>query len=514
MTDSSMTSLNQDQQQRLQVIQDLRAGGIEPYGRRFDRTHSLAAAKEAFQAEESRMDEKEHFEWGACRLAGRLVSKRIQGKTAFGHIEDVSGTLQLYFRKDELGEDLFNLIKRLYAGDFIGVSGPLFRTRTGEISLRVQGLTILSKSINAMPEKWHGLTDIELRYRQRYVDLMANAEVRQTFLRRSRIMQAIRAEMTARGFLEVETPMMHPIAGGAAARPFVTHHNTLDMDLFLRIAPELYLKRLLVGGFDKVFEINRNFRNEGISIKHNPEFTMMEVYEAYGDMETMLDLTESLIVKVTATLFPDLQVPYQGRTINFGAPWRRLPMIDAVRTCTGMPELTFSGDREQAATAARKVGVHVDPKDTTAKILVRIFEEKVEETLLDPTFVVGYPKEISPLAKANAADPTLVDRFELFIFGREMANAFSELNDPLEQRQRFEDQLRQKAEGDDEAHEMDEDYINALSFGMPPAGGLGIGIDRLVMILTDSPSIRDVILFPTLRRKGDRPDDSDATPEG
>jgi lysyl-tRNA synthetase, class II len=506
--------LNTVQQQRLQVIEDLRREGIEPYGRRFDRTHSLAAAKAAFEEAEGQAETKEHFEWGTHRLAGRLTSKREQGKTAFGHIEDVSGTIQVYFRKDGIGEAAFTLLKRLYAGDIIGVEGPLFRTRTGEISLRAVTFTILSKSITPMPEKWHGLTDVEIRYRQRYADLLANAEVRQTFIRRSRLMQEIRHYMTNRDFLEVETPMMHPVAGGAAARPFITHHNALDLDLYLRIAPELYLKRLLVGGFDKVFEINRNFRNEGLSIKHNPEFTMMEVYEAYGDMRSMLELTEDLLCTVTASVFPDLQVVYQGETLDFSRPWKRLPMLEAVRQITGQPDLSFASPREQAVAAGKAVGIVADPGESTAKILVRIFEEKVEHTLRNPTFVVGYPKETSPLAKGNADDPTMVDRFELFIFGREIANAFSELNDPEEQRRRFEDQLSQRARGDDEAHQMDHDYVNALRYGMPPAGGLGIGIDRVAMLLTDSASIRDVILFPTMRPRGVGPQESEpAAPE-
>jgi lysyl-tRNA synthetase, class II len=327
------------------------------------------------------------------------------------------------------------------------------------------------------------------------------------------LIQEIRQYMTNRDFLEVETPMMHPVAGGAAARPFITHHNALDLDLYLRIAPELYLKRLLVGGFDKVFEINRNFRNEGLSIKHNPEFTMMEVYEAYGDMRSMLDLTEDLLCTVTASVFPDLKVVYQGETLDFSRPWKKLPMLEAVRQVTGQPGLSFASPREQAIAAARAVGIEADPGESTAKIIVRIFEEKVEPTLRNPTFVVGYPKETSPLAKGNADDPTMVDRFELFIFGREIANAFSELNDPEEQRGRFEDQLNQRAKGDDEAHQMDHDYVDALRYGMPPAGGLGIGIDRVAMLLTDSASIRDVILFPTMRPRGVGPQEPGSAPE-
>lgn len=499
MEDTS--DLNSVQQQRLQIIEELRKEGIDPFGCRYERTHTCKSACEEFEKAESENKGQEHFEWGRTKIAGRLVSKREQGKTAFCHIEDLTGRLQAYFRKDALGDTQFSILKRLYAGDIIGVEGPLFRTRMGEISIRVEKFTILSKSVNPMPEKWHGLTDVELRYRQRYADLMSNPEVRNTFVKRSHIIQMIRKLMTAKGFLEVETPMMHTIAGGAAARPFITHHNTLDMDLFLRIAPELYLKRLLVGGFDKVFEINRNFRNEGISIKHNPEFTMMEVYEAYGDMNTMIDLTEELLTTVAKEFFPDLKIPYQGETLDFSRPWKRLGMLDAVRELTGQNNLSFNSSVEEAKEAAKKLNISVEPGESTAKIIVRIFEEKIESTLKDPTFLVGYPREISPLAKASPNDKSMVDRFELFMCGREIANAFSELNDPEEQRARFEDQLRQRAGGDEEAHQMDMDYVNALRYGMPPAGGLGIGIDRFVMVMTDSASIRDVILFPTLRSK-------------
>jgi lysyl-tRNA synthetase class 2 len=497
------TSLSTVQIQRLQVINDLRAEGIEPFGRRFDRTHTTGTAKTAFEEFEKAAtgEHPEGLHLGNIKLAGRLVSKREQGKTAFGHIMDQDGKMQTYLRKDTLGDDVFNLVKRLYVGDIVGLDGELFRTRTGEITLKVKALTILAKSVNPLPEKWHGLTDVELRYRQRYVDLVANPEVRETFIKRSRIIQYTREFMNGRDFLEVETPMMHPIAGGAAARPFVTHHNALDMDLFLRIAPELYLKRLLVGGFDRVYEINRNFRNEGISIKHNPEFTMMETYQAFGDLQSMIELTEDLICHVTAKFFPDLQVTYQGKALNFAKPWKRLSMIDAVRQAIGMPELSWQSPRELVAAKTHELGVYVDGRDTVAGLIVKLFEEKVEGTLMDPTFIIDYPKEISPLAKGKADDPTLVDRFELFIYGREVGNAFSELNDPEEQKARFEDQIKQRAGGNDEAHQMDEDYVNALRYGMPPAGGLGIGIDRLVMVLTDSASIRDVILFPTLRRR-------------
>lgn len=493
--------LNQAQEQRLQVIEDFRKEGNDPYGARFDRTHNASEAKTFYENAEAEAEEKEHFRSSPVKIAGRIVSKRDQGKTAFCHICDQSGTIQLYIRKDAVGEENFAMIKRLYAGDIIGVEGPAFKTKTGEISIRVEKVTILAKSMNPPPEKWHGLTDVETRYRQRYVDMIANPEVRETFIKRSQIVQSIREFMTTKGFLEVETPMMHTIAGGAAARPFVTHHNTLDMELYLRIAPELYLKRLLVGGFEKVFEINRNFRNEGISIKHNPEFTMMEVYQAYGDMQTVLELSEEVICYAAEKMFPDLQIPYEDKVLNFQRPWKQADMVDLVREATGCQELSYDCPRELAAEQAKKLHVKVEAKDSSAKIIVKIFDEKVEETLIDPTFVIGYPTETSPLAKANAEDPSKVDRFELFIYGREIGNAFSELNDPEVQRKRFEDQISQRDAGDDEAHQMDTDYVNALRYGMPPAGGLGLGIDRIVMLLTNSSSIRDVILFPTLRKK-------------
>jgi lysyl-tRNA synthetase class 2 len=348
--------LNQVQEQRLQVIEDLRKEGIDPYGSRFDRTHSTAEAKEFFARSEAEAAEKEHFATAPVKLAGRIVSKRDQGKTAFVHISDQADKIQLYIRKDVLGEDAFAMLKRLYAGDIIGVEGPVFRTKTGEISIRAEKITILSKSITPPPEKFHGLTDVEARYRQRYVDLMSNPEVRETFIKRSQIIQNIREYMASKGFLEVETPMMHPVAGGAAARPFVTHHNALDMELFLRIAPELYLKRLLGGGFEKVFEINRNFRNEGISIKHNPEFTMMEVYQAYGDMESMMELSEEVLCYAASKIFPDMQVVYQGQKLNFSRPWKRISMLDLVREMSGCKELSYSCARELAAEQCEKAG--------------------------------------------------------------------------------------------------------------------------------------------------------------
>ncbi len=495
--------LNSTQEQRLQVINELRNEGIDPYGQRFDRTHSSIEAKEYYEnlAKDVSEEEKEHFTTPDVKVAGRIIGKRDQGKTIFMNIMDMVGRIQLYIRKDVLGEDNYAILKKkIYAGDIIGVEGGCFKTKTGEISIRVKTVTLLSKSINPLPEKFHGLTDVEMRYRQRYVDLIANPEVRDTLAKRSRIIKSIRDFMWSKGFIEVETPMLHPVAGGAAARPFITHHNTLDQEMYLRIAPELYLKRLLVGGFEKVFELNRSFRNEGIDTTHNPEFTMMECYQAYGNMETVLELAEAVICNAAEAFYKDLQVPYQGKVINLSRPWKRASMLQLVRDVTGCQELTYSSPREQLVELAKKLGVEFEVKDTAVKIMGKIFDEKIESTLIEPTFVVEYPKEISPLAKANREKPDTCDRFELFINGKEFANAFSELNDSEDQLARFEAQIEQRKAGDDEAHEMDADYVNALRYGMPPAGGLGIGIDRVVMLLTDSASIRDIIAFPTLKK--------------
>ncbi|PLX17929.1 MAG: lysine--tRNA ligase [Candidatus Muiribacterium halophilum] len=433
-------------------------------------------------------------------LAGRLVSKRGHGKTMFGHIEDFSGKIQFYIRKDEVGEDVFKFFKKFDIGDFIGVKGFFFRTKTKELTIRVQEFKLVSKSIQPMPEKFHGLKDVELRYRRRYVDLIANPEVKNTFITRSKIISLIREFMTKKDFLEVETPMMHPIAGGAAARPFVTHHNTLDMDLYLRIAPELYLKRLIVGGFEKVFEINRNFRNEGISIKHNPEFTMMEVYQAYADYKDMMELTEDIFNHVAKELTGSLEYEYQGEKISFKKPFARMTIVESIEKHAGI-KIGEEMDAEDIFEIAKGKGIDdADRKMSRGELINLIFEERVEEKLIQPTFIYKYPAEISPLSKNSPEDPRYVDRFEIFVYGREMGNAFSELNDPFDQQERFMNQINKRDGGDEEAHRMDEDYILALQYGMPNAGGLGIGIDRMVMLFTDSPSIRDVILFPTLRK--------------
>lgn len=481
-------SLSELKKVRLEKLQELQDTGIDPFGTRFDRDSFAGKITEEFET----------FEGQSVRLAGRIMSKRRHGKAGFADLQDLSGSIQLYFRKEDVGEEAYELFKKLDMGDILGVEGTVFRTQKGEISIHVQNFRYLSKSLNPLPEKWHGLKDVELRYRQRYVDLIVNPDVRQVFIKRSRIIQEMRSYLDARGFLEVETPMMQPIPGGATARPFITHHNTLDMDLYLRIAPELYLKRLLVGGLEKVFEINRSFRNEGISTRHNPEFTMLELYQAYADYEVMMELTEELISSIAQKVNGSMQVEFDGQIIDFTPPWRRLPMLDAIKEYTGLDFYTIKTDAD-ARQAAAGLGMKVEEKATRGELINEVFEAFVEEKLIQPTFIYGHPVEISPLAKRNPIHPEFTDRFEVFIMQREIANAFSELNDPIDQKERFQKQVEKRAGGDSEAHMMDEDYINALEYGMPPAGGLGIGIDRVVMLLTGSTSIRDVILFPTLR---------------
>ncbi|MDD3894605.1 MAG: lysine--tRNA ligase [Syntrophomonadaceae bacterium] len=481
--------LNELKKVRREKLQELREMGVEPFGQRFDRTAMTAEIHAQF----------EQMEGKTVRIAGRIMSKRRHGKAGFADIADISGSIQLYFRKEDVGEESYELFKKLDIGDILGVEGEVFRTQKGEISIHVRDFTYLSKSLNPLPEKWHGLKDVELRYRQRYVDLIVNPEVKDVFMKRSRFIKEMRNYLDNRGFLEVETPMMQPIAGGATARPFITHHNALDIDLYLRIAPELYLKRLIVGGLEKVYEINRNFRNEGISTRHNPEFTMLEIYQAYADYEVMMELTEEMISAVVEKVTGSMQVEFEGTTIDFKPPWKRLPMLEAIREHTGLDFTTILDD-EAARQAAQSVNLKVD-EGARGEIINEIFETFVEEKLVQPTFIYGHPVEISPLAKRNVEHPEFTDRFEVFIMQREIANAFSELNDPIDQRERFVKQVQKRAGGDAEAHMMDEDYLNALEYGMPPAGGLGIGIDRLIMLVTNSSSIRDVILFPTLRPK-------------
>ncbi len=434
------------------------------------------------------------------RVAGRIVAKRVMGKVSFLQLQDMSGRIQVMVQRDAVGEEAYREFRKGWdVGDIVGVEGTLIRTRTGELTVRAERLRMLTKALRPLPEKWHGLQDQEQRYRQRYVDLIVNPEVRRTFLVRSRIVAWIRRFLDERGFVEVETPMMQPIPGGATARPFVTHHHALDMDLYLRIAPELYLKRLVVGGFEKVYEINRNFRNEGLSSRHNPEFTMLEFYWAYADYRDLMDLTEEMLQGLAREVAGSTVVRYQGRDYDLGRPFRRVRLLDAILERNPGIEARALREAESARRVAERLGVPVEDSWGPGKIQLEIFEKTVEETLLDPTFVTHFPTEVSPLARRSAEDPFYTDRFELFLAGREIANGFSELNDYEDQAERFREQARQRAAGDDEAMYYDADFIRALEYGMPPTAGEGIGIDRLVMFFTDSPSIRDVILFPHMR---------------
>jgi len=436
-------------------------------------------------------------------VAGRMLAKRVMGKASFVQLQDRSGRIQLFLQRDALGEALYQQFKHWDVGDIIGAEGEVFRTRTGELSLRCDKLRLLSKSLRPLPEKFHGLTDTETRYRQRYVDLIVNSEVRDTFIARARVISYIREFMEAPGhdFLEVETPMMHPIPGGAVARPFITHHNALDCALYLRVAPELYLKRLVVGGLERVYEINRNFRNEGVSTRHNPEFTMLEFYWAYADYHDLMDFTEQMLRGLSERVLGSTAFDYQGTTIDFGQPFQRVDLLDAV--LQAFPELERDQHRDTAQ--LRKIADAHDIKHAPAwgwgKLLLELFEAKIEHKLTQPTFITGYPAEVSPLSRANDLDPEITDRFELFIAGREIANGFSELNDPEDQERRFRAQVSAKDAGDNEAMHFDADYVRALEYGMPPTAGEGIGIDRLVMLLTDSASIRDVLLFPYMRQE-------------
>jgi len=435
-------------------------------------------------------------------IAGRVMAMRRFGKATFLVLSDRSGRLQAYFKRDTLGEGAYDLfLSTVDAGDILWVEGTLFVTRTGELTVDAGRYRLLTKGIRPLPEKWHGLSDVETRYRQRYVDLIVNEEVREIFRRRARIVSFLREYLSRRDFLEVETPMMQPVAGGATARPFVTHHNALDMDLYLRIAPELYLKRLLVGGFERVFEINRNFRNEGISTQHNPEFTMLEFYQAYATFEDLMALTEDMLSSLAVETLGTAKFTYQGETVDFTPPWERITVSQAVARHGGVPEERLS-DEAFLREMAGRLGMPDAATTAPGNLLAAVFEEVAERKIAGPAFVTEYPIEVSPLSRRNDARPHIVDRFELIVRGREIANAFSELNDPMDQRSRFEEQLRRRERGDEEAHFMDEDYLRALEYGMPPAAGEGIGIDRLVMLLTDSPSIREVILFPQLRKEG------------
>jgi len=488
-----MEELNELIAQRIRKLEELHQAGVEPFGAEYYAEDHASELHDKFGSLPKETLEADPV---SCSLAGRIVAMRDFGKAAFAHIQDASGKIQVYFKKDKLG-DQFVLVKKLDIGDIIGLKGKLFRTKTNELTVEVEDLVFLTKSLRPLPEKWHGLRDIETRYRQRYVDLIVNPEVRQAFIKKSGIIKAIRDFLESNGFIEVETPMMHPIPGGATARPFKTHHNALGVDLFLRIAPELYLKRLLVGGFERVYELNRNFRNEGISTKHNPEFTMLEFYIAYRDYKFLMSFTEELIANVSEKTIGTLKIPYGAEVIDLTPPWPRISMMDALKQ-KGVPEEIFN-DGEKARAWAKANNIVMEGNAPLGKVLDEIFKEKVEPELIQPTFVIDHPIELSPLAKRKHDSPELAERFELFIASREIANAFSELNDPMDQRQRFMEQVTAKAQGDEEAHSMDEDFVRALEYGMPPAAGEGIGIDRFVMLLTNSHSIRDVILFPQLK---------------
>jgi lysyl-tRNA synthetase class 2 len=481
---------------RREKLEKLRAAGIDPYPRRFAFTHTAAEVKERFGGKTAEELEGERIE---VRVCGRMVALRIMGKASFLHISDGNERLQVHLRQDAIGEEDYALFKDCYeVGDFIGVDGHLFITRTGELTVAAEKLTFLSKSLRPLPEKWHGLTDVETRYRQRYLDLIANADSRRIFEARARATSVIRRHLRERGFLEVETPMLHPVYGGAAARPFVTHHNTLDIDLYLRIAPELYLKRLLVGGFERVFEINRNFRNEGISTQHNPEFTMLEYYEAYADYNVVMEELEKLLARVATEVNGEPRSVFNGVEIDWTPPWPRVPLRELALEHSGATEEDFADEKALAA-LFKKRGIELPKPPIIGKLVYELFSRYGEAKLVQPTFVVDIPTAVSPLSKARPDDPEITERFELFAGTLELANGFSEINDPADQRARFEDQLKQREGGDEEAHQMDDDYILALEHGMPPAGGVGVGVDRLIMLLTGAASIRDVILFPQLR---------------
>ena len=477
-----------------QKVEEIKELGFDPFGKRYDKEFMIGdILKEEAPAEDA-------VEKKVYKTAGRIMGYRIQGKAGFAHIEDQTGRIQFYARKDAFeDEKVWQLIRKCGVGDIVGISGTLFITKTGEKTLRVSEFTLLSKNVRSLPEKFHGLTDIETRYRKRHIDLIMNREVKDTFIKRTKIESEIRSFLNERHFLEVETPMLHPIVGGAAAKPFITHHNALDMPLYLRIAPELYLKKLIVGGFDRVYEMNRCFRNEGISTRHNPEFTTIELYMAYANYETMMDLTEAIIQHVAQKVLGTLQVEYNGKDIDL-SKFHRIHMVDMIKDVTGVDfwkEMTF----EEAKEIAKEHGVEVLPHMTgVGHIINQFFEDKCEDKVTQPTFIYGHPVEISPLSKRFPNDPRFTERFELFIDSREYANAFSELNDPADQRGRFEAQIEEAELGNDEATpEIDDTFIEALEAGLPPTGGLGIGIDRLVMLLTGSPTIKDVLLFPTLK---------------
>ena len=480
--------LNDQMLVRRDKLAQYEADGIYPFGQRFVVQHKALQIKDEFR----------DFDGQPVVLAGRLMTIRSHGKTAFANLRDLSGDIQVYFRQDVMGEEAYKYVKMLDMGDLVGIEGHVFKTQKGEITVKVNKLTLLSKSLRPLPEKWHGLKDTELRYRQRYVDLIVNPSVRETFIKRTKIVAKIREYLNRNQFMEVETPMMHAIPGGAAARPFITHHNALDIDIYMRISPELYLKRLIVGGLERVYEINRSFRNEGVSIRHNPEFTMMESYQAYGNFEDAIALTEGIVSYCAKEVLGTTNINYQGMDIDLTPLWNRITMQEGIKQYTG-EDFDAVETLSEARAIADRLNVEYGDADGIGKIMNLCFEEYVEENLMQPTVVYGHPVEISPLAKQNREKPLTTERFEIFIYGRELANGYSELNDPIDQKQRFESQLKEREAGDDEAHRMDEDFVTALEYGLPPTAGLGIGIDRLVMFLTDSASIRDVLLFPLMK---------------
>ncbi|ASF37701.1 lysine--tRNA ligase [Halobacillus halophilus] len=489
--------LNEQMRVRRDKLNTYREQGLDPFGDKFERTHLAEDLIEKYdQYNKEELEEKQF----PATIAGRIMTKRGKGKAGFTHIQDVSGQIQLYIRKDRIGEEAYEVFNTADLGDIIGVTGVMFKTKVGELSVKADEFHLLTKALRPLPEKFHGLQDVEQRYRQRYLDLITNPGSRDTFITRSKIIQSMRRYLDGLGFLEVETPLMHGIPGGASARPFVTHHNALDMQLYMRIAIELHLKRLIVGGMEKVYEIGRVFRNEGVSTRHNPEFTMLELYEAYADYHDVMSLTENMVAHIAKEVLGSAKVTYNEQEINLEPEWTRLHMVDAIKEYTGVDFFEDMSD-DQAKELAKEHNVEIQDSMTFGHIVNEFFEQYVEDKLIQPTFIYGHPIEISPLAKKNPEDPRFTDRFELFIVGREHANAFSELNDPIDQRERFEAQLKEREEGNDEAHMMDEDFLESLEYGLPPTGGLGIGIDRLVMLLTDSPSIRDVLLFPQMRNR-------------
>ncbi|MFS0638460.1 lysine--tRNA ligase [Mesobacillus foraminis] len=489
--------LNDQLKVRRDKMNALREKGLDPFGKRFERTHDTEQLVREFgELEKEELEAKNVV----VKIAGRIMTKRGKGKAGFAHVKDLTGQLQIYVRQDAVGEEQYGVFNESDLGDLVGVEGTLFKTKVGELSVKVSDFVFLTKALRPLPDKFHGLKDVEQRYRQRYLDLITSDESKETFINRSRIIQSMRRYLDDHGYLEVETPMMHSIAGGASARPFITHHNALDMTLYMRIAIELHLKRLIVGGLEKVYEIGRVFRNEGVSTRHNPEFTMIELYEAYADYRDIMSLTENLIAHIAQEVLGTTTVQYGDYEVDLKPEWKRLHMVDAIKEYTGV-DFWREMSTEEAQKLAKEHGVEITNHMQYGHIVNEFFEQKVEEKLIQPTFIYGHPVEISPLAKKNDEDSRFTDRFELFIVAREHANAFTELNDPIDQRERFEAQLKEKEQGNDEAHEMDEDFIEALEYGMPPTGGLGIGIDRLVMLLTNSPSIRDVLLFPLMRHR-------------